>query len=291
MINLLLNPQPVIVCFQPRRTLYRGLVVLITGNNAGAVCIMELKHDMTNPQNEKIEWKVCAGCQRFVFLVNRIGLCERCTAGKNPPPPVRFVAMMDEIAPVSPSGKVLKRVSWNRLVKQVNQFYNTIPPQSRMLWNAGVDERRNRAKRPLPKEGFIYLIESENGYFKLGRSIDVDRRLSQHEMDYPLKLRVVHSFASSDVRRDEKRLLRNFRDRQLRGEWFSLELQDVLWFKTIQDHGLNAAFTEYDGRKALIISEAQETAIIPEGPETLKTRIRRLSGQIAKRLLPDKSPR
>lgn len=242
---------------------------------------------MSNTPHEKIEWKVCVGCQRFVFLVNRLGLCERCTAGRNPPPPIRFVAMMDEIAPIGPSGKVLKRVSWNRLVKQINQFYSTIPPQSRLLWNASVDERRNRAKRPLPKEGFIYLIESENGYFKLGRSVDVERRLSQHEMDYPLQLRVIHSFASNDVRRDEKRLLRNFSDRQLRGEWFSLELQDVLWFKTIEDHGLNTAFAEYDGRKSLLVPEIQETAVISETaekPETLKTRIRRLSGQLARLL-------
>lgn len=192
------------------------------------------------------EWYICLACQRFVLYVNEHRLCERCTQGGRAPAPIYFVWYMNEIAPIKPNGEVLGEMGWKRIKGRINRFYKEVAPNDRYIWNASVKSKKRQARRTNPEEGYIYLIESENGYYKLGRSIDVERRLSQHEMDYPLKMWVLHSFKSNNVKKDERKVLNLFADKQLRGEWFNLDGYDVSWFMSIEDYCLTAAFLEFE---------------------------------------------
>ena len=198
------------------------------------------------------EWFVCKTCQRFTLQVNKHGLCYKCSKKDKAPGPIMFASFMHEWAPINSYGKVLSRTSWKRIKKKVEDFYKYVPPSDYRIWNVSVAERRRRAKTPAPSEGSIYLIKSENGYYKIGRtSRGVELRKEEHEMDYPMKLRLVHSFKSSTVKRDERRLLNSFKESNLRGEWFELDYHDVAWFSDIEDYSMGAAFLKFKQRKRL----------------------------------------
>lgn len=220
------------------------------------------------------DWYVCRACQKFVLEVDKHGICGKCSGGGQAPTPLSFVYFMTYIAPITPTGKVLTHRRWKRLKKQLDDFYENVPPFSHRLWNMQTQNSRFKAKKKNPKEGYIYLIKSENGYYKIGRSANVDRRLSQHEMDYPMKLRVIHSFQSSNVRHDEKRLLKAFERKQLRGEWFELDGYDVAWFRDIDDFTLSAALLGFNQRENVY------EPYVDEKGTSLRKRISGLLGKI-----------
>lgn len=168
-----------------------------------------------------------------------------------------FASFMHEWAPITPTGRVLSSRRWRKIKKKVDGFFERIPRSEHQIWNRSVKERKRRKRTPHPKEGYIYLIKSGNGYYKIGRTKNVEKRLSQHERDYPLELRVIHTVQSATVKRDEKRLLRAFRKagKNLQGEWFELDHHDVEWIKDIEDYSINAAFLKFDQRETLYPAE------------------------------------
>lgn len=199
----------------------------------------------------KIDWYVCRTCQRFLLEVNKHGICSRCSNENKVPPPIMFVYYLNHIVPISSNGKIMISRKWKRVCKLVDDFYANVPFDQYVLWNIAVTERTTQTRASKTKEGYVYLIESENGYYKIGKSIDIERRLNQHEMDYPLKLRIIHSFESSNARRDEKKILDAFSQKNLRGEWFQLDECDIAWFKSIEDFSLPAAMLKFGQRKRL----------------------------------------
>jgi hypothetical protein len=88
-------------------------------------------------------------------------------------------------------------------------------------------ERRDdpREKKLKPTHG--YVIEGDNGHYKIGKSYDPMARLldltvaSQHE------LTLVHQIQTDHMRTLERLLHEKFKAQQVRGEWFKLSARDV----------------------------------------------------------------
>jgi hypothetical protein len=93
------------------------------------------------------------------------------------------------------------------------------------------EKRKNKGKKP----GHIYLIEAENGNFKIGKSKHLSSRINEFGVKLPIKTWLVHSFESNHYDQAELTLHERFADKRTHGEWFMLAPEDVEYIKGIQD--------------------------------------------------------
>lgn len=94
--------------------------------------------------------------------------------------------------------------------------------------------------RLMEKPGYVYLLSSDNGYHKIGRSIDVEDRRVQLERDIPVIIGIEHYFATKYYIEAEAYMHDRFRKyRTGRYEWFELATKQINDFKTVEDYGLD----------------------------------------------------
>jgi hypothetical protein len=74
---------------------------------------------------------------------------------------------------------------------------------------------------------FVYvMVDGYTGYYKIGRSVKPSNREATMLSQIPL-LRLVQSWQSDKPSTDESFLHKRFADKHIRGEWFSLDENDV----------------------------------------------------------------
>jgi hypothetical protein len=88
----------------------------------------------------------------------------------------------------------------------------------------GVAVARRRAQSP---RGYVYLIEGDEGCFKIGKSRNPDARVLQLGTGFSGDLGLVHQIQTDDMRWLESLLHRKFAGQRVRGEWFSLSENDL----------------------------------------------------------------
>jgi hypothetical protein len=110
-----------------------------------------------------------------------------------------------KIVPDAEQGRVVKRgAEQGRVIKRVLQ------------------PKRGRNKR----SGFVYVMQCRDA-FKIGGSIDPQRRCREVEVPWPVVIRL--QFATDDMRFLEQFLQERFRDKHINGEWFELSEDDIKW--------------------------------------------------------------
>ena len=87
--------------------------------------------------------------------------------------------------------------------------------------------------------GWVYLIKSENGLYKIGRSNDIERRFCQFRSQCPVDLYLEHTIYSVNYFRAEEHLHNEFHVQVHHGEWFQLSESDVEWIMKLKDHDLD----------------------------------------------------
>lgn len=83
------------------------------------------------------------------------------------------------------------------------------------------------------KVGFIYILYG-GGYYKIGLTNDIDRRLAQISPALPFTVELVHTIKTDDMVRIEHFLHEKFADKRANGEWFSLSDDDIEWLKQLE---------------------------------------------------------
>ncbi|MEL6612221.1 MAG: GIY-YIG nuclease family protein [Bacteroidota bacterium] len=78
-----------------------------------------------------------------------------------------------------------------------------------------------------PVAGFVYLLSADSGLYKIGRTINLTKRVTHLAVKLPVRIELVHSIPSSDYVWAEETLHERFADKRDHGEWFALREGDV----------------------------------------------------------------
>jgi hypothetical protein len=91
--------------------------------------------------------------------------------------------------------------------------------------------------------GYVYILGSSTGYYKIGRSINLLKRLTTFEVKLPFKVWLELSGAYYDCIWAEHYYHALFAEKRVNGEWFRLDYDDLITFQngndTHQDTKLN----------------------------------------------------
>lgn len=75
--------------------------------------------------------------------------------------------------------------------------------------------------------GYVYCLTDQLGHYKIGMSRQVDTRIKQLATQPPFEIQLIASHLVYDMRQYESCLHWLFREKRLRGEWFTLSEADV----------------------------------------------------------------
>jgi hypothetical protein len=92
--------------------------------------------------------------------------------------------------------------------------------------------------------GFVYILGSSTGYFKIGRTSNLVKRLKTFEVKLPFEVWLELSFAFYDCVWAEKYWHAHFSMKRLNGEWFKLEHKDLLYFQNYSDEWMDFKLTK-----------------------------------------------
>lgn len=85
----------------------------------------------------------------------------------------------------------------------------------------------------IARPGFVYLIRSASGYYKIGRTKNPDDRIATFSVKLPFEVEYEHLIETTDMYQLEKDLHARFADRRVNGEWFDLTDDDVAYVKSL----------------------------------------------------------
>jgi len=80
---------------------------------------------------------------------------------------------------------------------------------------------------------YIYLLEDEHGYYKIGITIDIKQRMKGLSTGSSSEHILISSFKTSHNRKLETALKNFYNHKNKKGEWFELSNDDVKNFENI----------------------------------------------------------
>lgn len=105
-------------------------------------------------------------------------------------------------------------------------FLSVVQPQQVVIGKSEYD-----GLMPIRYTGFVYVMHRRDGLYKIGRTNNIDRRL--HEVSKKLRERVslICAFRVFDPALSELELHNQFKEKRVKGEWFSLSQEDIDYIK------------------------------------------------------------
>ena len=198
---------------------------------------------------------VCETCLRYSMLVE--GMCRYCDRGYANKRYVSFrrrtngevgdilgfKAGRDGLIPLRQNDRILSVSDWIAITEGVASFYENITPAEIKEYNKRVAIITDESALPSKPDaiiGYVYLLRSENGFYKIGRATSVDMRLSTIQRSFPIEIKLVHCFRSQDYVAAEKYLhLRYHEYRPDRTEWFALPDWAIEYIQDLKDYDLD----------------------------------------------------
>lgn len=118
---------------------------------------------------------------------------------------------------------------------EIIREWDSFPPFLSAL-EMEIDRKRPKTRKPkVKKKTFLYLIEDErNGFIKIGRAQSPSARERTLQSEMPLLSLI---WQCEGLQQDEKDLHERFKDKRVRGEWFSLSKEDIEFIKSLKWRG------------------------------------------------------
>lgn len=82
--------------------------------------------------------------------------------------------------------------------------------------------------------GYVYLIKSASGYWKIGKTINPDDRMKTFSVKLPFEVEYEHIIPCQNHHAAEDELHLRFASKRVNGEWFCLDASDIAWIKAIK---------------------------------------------------------
>jgi hypothetical protein len=82
-----------------------------------------------------------------------------------------------------------------------------------------------------PKPGFVYLLKSSEGYYKIGKTKDPKNRMKTFGLKLPMHVEYICLIESDDMGELETMLHIDYQSKRINGEWFDLTPEDVEYIK------------------------------------------------------------
>lgn len=126
------------------------------------------------------------------------------------------------------NGMNVELTDWQRYV--VNRLMNEVPPR---LEKIALKQyiKRTRKQKTKGNEGYVYLIQSPTGAYKIGRSRVPEDRLRTFSVQLPFEIEYICLIKTPDMYALESALHRRFAAKRKNGEWFILDTADVEYIK------------------------------------------------------------
>jgi hypothetical protein len=83
--------------------------------------------------------------------------------------------------------------------------------------------------------GWIYVLDSQMGYFKIGKAKDLSSRVKALRILLPFRVTVAYAFEHPDCSSAERHLHGRFAHLRLNGEWFSLGIEELMYVRELAD--------------------------------------------------------
>lgn len=117
-------------------------------------------------------------------------------------------------------GDFARQNPFKNLSSQAEQFLFEVAAEhvARFKW------RRIKGK---DKSGYVYLLQSSTGVYKIGRTGDPDKRIRTFGVKLPFEVEYTCVIKTPHMFELEKLLHRAFHHKRINGEWFKLDAQDV----------------------------------------------------------------
>lgn len=82
-------------------------------------------------------------------------------------------------------------------------------------------------------KGYVYLLKSVTGFWKIGRTVNPKDRLKTFGVKLPFEVEYEHLIPCRDHIELERSLHKQFADKRVNGEWFDLSPEDIAVIKSI----------------------------------------------------------
>jgi hypothetical protein len=139
--------------------------------------------------------------------------------------------------------RILTRAEFEELVEYCNRFYEThsdeavaeMNDRAYNDWAAREQLRPDATAKPSPRmaSGFVYLVRSDRGYYKIGKTKNPKSRQKTFGLQLPFEIEFVHLIESNAYHWAEEQLHRRFAAKRVQGEWFALSDDDVVRIKSL----------------------------------------------------------
>jgi len=100
----------------------------------------------------------------------------------------------------------------------------------------------------------VYILKTGKNLYKIGKTHDLQRRLTSYHTHLPILFRVVRQYPAANMAQLEESLHIVFQHKRIKGEWFQLTDQDLI----ICDN-ISRMFTEAPARRPVRTSRIQQT--------------------------------
>lgn len=104
-----------------------------------------------------------------------------------------------------------------------------------MAWIEQNPQSPAAPEKPKPKDGYVYLVQSPTGAYKIGRTMNPQNRLKTFHVKLPFEVDFVALIPTEDSWKLESELHGKFYKKRIRGEWFNLSPEDVEYIKSLAE--------------------------------------------------------
>jgi len=117
--------------------------------------------------------------------------------------------------------------------ERVTAFINAAREENQRRKEKGAKQAAREKRRKKRAPGFVYLIRSESGHYKIGRTVNPEDRIQTFSVKLPFRVEYEHLIKCEDQVALERALHTRFSDKRVEGEWFDLSPEDVAYIKSI----------------------------------------------------------